>query len=101
MNRAIGVGVLVFSVACASSRTPAPAPPAVAAAVPAAAPVPASPPVAAESPAHAALVAWLDAFNSADEARLQAFAAKYKAPPFVTDIGFRKATGGFDLIRIE
>ncbi|MEO8700954.1 MAG: S41 family peptidase [Kofleriaceae bacterium] len=65
-------------------------------------PVKPAPPkdLAPDTPAGKLLRAWLDTFNSADEARMQAFAAKYKSPPQTMDLGFRKNTGGFDLVSI-
>jgi hypothetical protein len=54
------------------------------------------------TPAGTALRAWLDAFNSADTARLRAYARQYQ-PDLAVDgeIGFHEQTGGFDLIGIE
>jgi hypothetical protein len=55
-----------------------------------------------DTPAGKALSAWLDAFNSADEPRLQAFVATYKFDmPASALLAFRLQTGGFDLISIE
>jgi hypothetical protein len=55
-----------------------------------------------DTPAGKALSAWLDAFNSADEARLQTFVATYKGDmPAPVLLAFRQNTGGFDLISIE
>jgi len=52
--------------------------------------------------AGSALRAWLDAFNSADTARLRAYAQQYE-PDLEIDgeIGFHEQTGGFNLISIE
>ena len=46
--------------------------------------------------------AWLDAFNSGDRARIEAYNKKY-APEDSVDqtLGFRKMTGGFELLGIE
>src|SRR5687767_2276384 len=54
------------------------------------------------SPAREALAAYLDAFNSADPARLEQFRARYGYDREVADVlELREYTGGFDLIRIE
>jgi len=54
------------------------------------------------TPAGTALRAWLDAFNSADTARLRAYGRQYE-PDLAIDgeIGFHEQTGGFDVISIE
>jgi CubicO group peptidase (beta-lactamase class C family) len=56
----------------------------------------------ASDPARQALDAWLDAFNSNDRARLEAFRDRYQ-PTFDVDgmLDFRQQTGGFRLIRRE
>src|SRR5438309_4601305 len=48
------------------------------------------------------LQAWLDAFNSGDRARIQAYHAKYE-PTKAADgtIAFRDQTGGFELLGID
>ena len=52
--------------------------------------------------AGSALRAWLDAFNSADTARLRAYARQYEPDLEIDDeIGFHEQTGGFNLISIE
>jgi len=54
------------------------------------------------TPAGHVLQAWLDAFNSADRGRLQAYLSKYE-PNKALDpqMSFREQTGGFDLIAID
>jgi CubicO group peptidase (beta-lactamase class C family) len=58
---------------------------------------------APETVAGKILTAWLAAFNSADAAQLRAFNEAYRreAPPVEDTLGFREATGGFALLRIE
>lgn len=59
-------------------------------------------PATPDTPAGHALQAWLDAFNSADRARIEAMIAKYKPPmPVDATLNFRNQTGGFDLLAIE
>jgi CubicO group peptidase (beta-lactamase class C family) len=54
------------------------------------------------SAARAALDAYLEAFNSADPARLEQFRARYGYDREVADVlELREYTGGFDLVRIE
>jgi hypothetical protein len=55
-----------------------------------------------DTPAGRTLRAWLDAFNSGDRARIQAFTSKY-APsrPADVDVAMREQTGGFELIGID
>src|SRR6266436_2938631 len=55
-----------------------------------------------ETPAGQTLQAWLDAFNSGDRARIQAYLAKYE-PTKALDgtIAFRTQTGGFELLGID
>jgi len=49
-----------------------------------------------------ALREWLDAFNSADSAKLRAFYGRWRLARNVsTTLGFRRETGGFDLVSIE
>jgi len=100
MSRSLLVVVLAFGVSCAA-KPPAQPP----AAPPPPAPVQAAPqaptqPVIPDTPAGTALRAWLDVFNSGDEARMQAYGAQQGKPAFV-DPGFRNATGGFELLGIE
>jgi retinol-binding protein 3 len=60
------------------------------------------PVVIPDTPAGQALQAWLDAFNSGDRARIQAYLAKYE-PVKALDptMAFRQQTGGFDLLGID
>ncbi len=56
-----------------------------------------------DTSAGTALQAWLEAFNAADTARLEAYAAKYrKGPTGSVDatLAFRKQTGGFELLEV-
>jgi CubicO group peptidase (beta-lactamase class C family) len=54
------------------------------------------------SPARAAWDSYLDAFNSADPARLEEFRRRFGYDRQVADVlELREYTGGFDLIRIE
>ena len=55
-----------------------------------------------DTPAGHALAAWLEAFNSGDRARIQAYLAKYE-PGKPTDayLSFREQTGGFELLGID
>lgn len=78
----------------ASTATPAPSP--------APAPAPATPSMLPDTAAGKTLGIWLDAFNSADEPRMNAFVSDYTFPmPAGQMVQFRKQTGGFDLVRIE
>jgi hypothetical protein len=101
MRPVIGVALVI---ACGSTTNPAPPAPRVEA--PRAQP-PAQPPPPANSsfpdtPAGKTLRAWLDAFNSADETRLQAFVTAYKHPqPADRMLAFRNMTGGFDLVEVD
>jgi hypothetical protein len=54
------------------------------------------------TPAGLTLAAWLDAFNSGDHAKIDAYVQKYD-PKNNADrmMSFRNQTGGFDLIAIE
>jgi len=55
-----------------------------------------------DTPAGRVLSAWLDAFNSGDEARIDAFVKIYQPPLGADQMKFfRKATGGFDVLAIE
>ena len=59
-------------------------------------------PVIPNTVAGRVLRAWLDAFNSADTARLAAYSREYQPDRDVdADLVFRKMTGGFDLLTIE
>jgi hypothetical protein len=55
-----------------------------------------------KTPAGEALRAWLDAFNSADSARIGDYARRFQPDITLDDeLGFRDQTGGFDLLSIE
>jgi hypothetical protein len=55
-----------------------------------------------DTPAGKVLRAWLDAFNSGDRAKLEAYIKKFDPEKSVERMmGFRGETGGFDLIGIE
>src|SRR5215472_18551010 len=55
-----------------------------------------------DTPAGHTLEAWLDAFNSGDRARIQAYLTKYEPTKAVDGtIAFREQTGGFDLLGID
>jgi hypothetical protein len=58
-------------------------------------------PVIPETPAGRVLQTWLEAFNSGDRARLEAYLSKYEPNKSVDgELNFRKDTGGFELVRI-
>ena len=59
-------------------------------------------PVIPDTPAGHTLHAWLDAFNSGDRARIQAYVATYD-PTQSADgtVSFRERTGGFDLLGVD
>jgi hypothetical protein len=62
------------------------------------------PPVVPDTPAGRVLSIWLDAFNSGDDARLQAFDAKHdgRDPNYMENQRrFRTQTGGFDLTSLR
>jgi hypothetical protein len=60
------------------------------------------PPAIPETPAGHTLQAWLDAFNSGDRARIQAYLAKYEpTKPVDGTVAFRDRTGGFELLGID
>lgn len=61
--------------------------------------VPSVEPTIPDTPAGKTLRAWLDQFNSGDEARMRAFAEQYKTPG--PELGFSKQTGGFHLLSIR
>ena len=70
--------------------------------------VPATPPsqgvatTIPKTPAGNAFRAWLDAFNSGDTARLDAYRRRFEPDMTVGDeLGFREQTGGFELLTIE
>src|SRR5881628_3426714 len=55
-----------------------------------------------DSPAGRALKAWLEAFNSGDAAKMDAYYQKYEPMKSAEgQMGFRDETGGFDLLGIE
>src|SRR5213082_1648566 len=55
-----------------------------------------------DTPAGHTLQAWLDAFNSGDRARIQAYVAKYEPTKSVDEtVAFRDRTGGFDLLGVD
>jgi hypothetical protein len=59
-------------------------------------------PAIPDSPAGRTLQAWLDAFNSGDRARIQAYLTKYEpAKPLDPTVAFRDQTGGFELLGID
>jgi retinol-binding protein 3 len=59
-------------------------------------------PAIPRTPAGDALRAWIEAFNSADSARLVRYAQRFESGVVVGDeLGFREQTGGFDLLQIE
>jgi len=59
-------------------------------------------PTIPDTPAGHTLQAWLDAFNSGDRARIQAYIAKYDPEKSVdTEVSFRNQTGGFELLGID
>src|SRR5437660_940747 len=59
-------------------------------------------PTIPDTPTGHTLQAWLDAFNSGDRARLQAYAAKYHPGNSVDQaVAFREQTGGFELLGID
>jgi hypothetical protein len=70
--------------------------------VAAAACVSAQAPAIPDTPAGHVLQAWLDAFNSGDRTRIQAYLAKWDPTrPIENVVNFRQQTGGFDLIGID
>ena len=59
-------------------------------------------PVVPDTPAGHTLHAWLDAFNSGDRARIQAYVATYDPTQSADGIvSFRERTGGFDLLGVD
>ena len=64
--------------------------------------VPAQTPAIPDTPAGHVLQAWLDAFNSGDRDRIQAYLAKWDpSRPLENVVNFRQQTGGFDLLGID
>jgi hypothetical protein len=59
-------------------------------------------PAIPDTPAGHTLQAWLEALNSGDRARIEAFIAKYKPPmQLERTMTFRNQTGGFELLGID
>ena len=59
-------------------------------------------PAIPDTPAGYTLEAWLEAFNSGDRARIQAYLAKYEPTQTVEEtLAFREQTGGFDLLGVD
>jgi hypothetical protein len=59
-------------------------------------------PAIPDTPAGHALQAWLDAFNSGDRAKIQAYSEKYDPSVSVEQmLPFREQTGGFELLGID
>lgn len=55
-----------------------------------------------DTPAGQTLKAWLEAFNSGDRARIEAYVQKHDpSRPVDGQVGFRNQTGGFDLLSID
>jgi retinol-binding protein 3 len=62
----------------------------------------ASAPTIPSTPAGSVLRTWLDAFNSGDSARMDAYYRKFQPSVHVqSELPFREQTGGFDLLSIE
>jgi hypothetical protein len=60
-----------------------------------------TPPAIPKTPAGSVLRAWLDAFNSGDNARIDAYDRRYQPDrTLAEEVRFREQTGGFDLISI-
>jgi hypothetical protein len=59
-------------------------------------------PTVPDTPAGRTLQAWLDAFNSGDRARIEAYVSTYHpARPVDTMVAFRERTGGFQLLGVD
>jgi hypothetical protein len=59
-------------------------------------------PTIPDTPAGRTLQAWLDAFNSGDQSRIEAYVATYHpARPVDTMVAFRERTGGFQLLGVD
>jgi len=60
-------------------------------------------PAIPDTPAGQVLRAWLDAFNSGERAKVDAYFGKYKPPNGMAErmLGLRRQTGGFTLIAID
>src|SRR5262249_8947870 len=62
----------------------------------------ATPPAIPDTPAGHTLRAWLQAFNSSDEAQVKAYCEKYDHPnPPEEMLAFRQRTGGFELVGVD
>jgi retinol-binding protein 3 len=62
----------------------------------------ATPPAIPDTPAGHTLQEWLDAFNSADEARVKAYCQKYDHPnPPEEMLDFSRRMGGFELVAVD
>jgi len=58
--------------------------------------------VTPDTPAGRVLAAWLDAFNSGDSTRMDAYLKTYEpSKSLENQLAFRKQTGGFDLVSLE
>ena len=58
-------------------------------------------PTIPDTPAGRTLQAWLEAFNSGDRGRLEAYITKYEPTKSIdNELGFRNDTGGFELVKI-
>ena len=106
MKKPVAGTALLFVLSCSSpERAPKVEAPVAQPAPPPAQPAPPTQPAQPaipDTPAGATLRAWLDAFNSADEPRVQKFVADYKFPePAGALLSFRENTGGFELVGIE
>src|SRR4051812_44003852 len=54
-----------------------------------------------DTPAGRTLKAWLEAFNSGDRARIEAYIQKFDpSRPIDNQMSFRNQTGGFDLLSV-
>src|SRR5215469_2543303 len=59
-------------------------------------------PAIPDTPAGHALQAWLDAFNSGDRAKVQAYIDKYDSSNSADRmLAFRDQTGGFELLGVD
>jgi peptidase S41-like protein len=59
-------------------------------------------PAIPDTPAGHTLQAWLDAFNSGDRARIQAYQAKYEPTKSADEtVAWRDHTGGYDLLGVD
>jgi hypothetical protein len=59
-------------------------------------------PAIPDTPAGHALAAWLDAFNSGDRGKIEAYIKKYDRSENADGIiGFHNQTGGFNLLTVD